>query len=371
MMKMNYEMFRGGFEDFYKTHTEVTANFFERLCMNEKGGNVLMSPLCLMSSLGMLAEATSGETNAEMMEVICPHGNKSVFDRSISKAIKLANDSESIAIRNAVVASKVLSRSINRRYKSIIKRKYYGMVFSSEDPAADANDWVNKNSKGMLPRILESGLEEGVEMAFLSAAAFDSEWETPYKKAQIQDMYFHNIDGTIIRVPSLYSAEGIYLEDEIYMGFAKLYANSEYAYVALLPKDNNGTHGEKLNIRKLLEHADNATVKVTMPEFKVEREFSVKSILMEMGINRIFSKSAEMTSMTSENVMLGDVRQKAFIEVDRHGTRAATAMVFCGKYGGLVKQKIHYITLDRPFIFAVVNMTTGLPVFLGKVNKLQ
>ena len=63
---------------------------------------------------------------------------------------------------------------------------------------------------------------------------------------------------------------------------------------------------------------------------------------------------------------------KAHIELDRKGTKAAAvtaAMLTCG-CALVFEDETKYVTLDRPFVYAIMHNETGLPIFTGVVNKL-
>ena len=81
-----------------------------------------------------------------------------------------------------------------------------------------------------------------------------------------------------------------------------------------------------------------------------------------------------MRSTTDEEyqVWISSVLHKTFIEVDREGTRAAavTAITLDTCSAVAVYNPPMYIVLDRPFVYAIVDNETGLPVFLGCVNEL-
>jgi len=60
---------------------------------------------------------------------------------------------------------------------------------------------------------------------------------------------------------------------------------------------------------------------------------------------------------------------KAHIEVDRKGTKATAAGFIYGA-GGCASDEGKYVYLTQPFLYAIVNNETGLPVFMGAVNNL-
>ena len=66
---------------------------------------------------------------------------------------------------------------------------------------------------------------------------------------------------------------------------------------------------------------------------------------------------------------IGAIAHKAYIDVDEHGTEAAaaTAIVMVGMAAFRAPPPVTMV-VDRPFLFAIIDTATGLPVFLGQVS---
>ena len=67
------------------------------------------------------------------------------------------------------------------------------------------------------------------------------------------------------------------------------------------------------------------------------------------------------------------VLHKTHIEVDRTGTKAAavTAVVMTSESCVMEEETPPHVILDRPFVYAIIDTNTGLPIFLGTVNTVQ
>ncbi len=69
------------------------------------------------------------------------------------------------------------------------------------------------------------------------------------------------------------------------------------------------------------------------------------------------------------NIYCSAVEQKVFIEVDRNGTKASAITWGYMSDGMALEEKI--ICLNRPFVYAIVDNSTGLPLFFGVVTNLN
>ena len=80
------------------------------------------------------------------------------------------------------------------------------------------------------------------------------------------------------------------------------------------------------------------------------------------GINADFSRM----SSSSTPLVISDVIQKTFVDVDEEGTEAAAAT----SVGVVPTSAPQLIRVDRPFIFAIRERLSGSILFIGKITKL-
>jgi serpin B len=182
----------------------------------------------------------------------------------------------------------------------------------------------------------------------------------------------------------LSSEEYIYLHDDNAQGFLKYYKGGKYAFMGILPNEN-------VSVEDYLANLDGETftnlynnritgrgmeLYVHIPEFTVEDSYDLKSTLQDLGITTAFDPfSADfgnMISSTRGNVYIDSVTQKTFIQVDRNGTKASAVTDLEASDCAVMPEPkdIYYVYLNRPFIYAIVDTDTGLPVFMGTVNSI-
>lgn len=110
-------------------------------------------------------------------------------------------------------------------------------------------------------------------------------------------------------------------------------------------------------------------VYISMPEFRCSFGDNLSDICQRLGIKTVFTEYADFSPLAKEQLMLGEILHKAYIEVDRKGTRAAAATRGEVLFTGV--PSFDYAKLDRPFVYAVVHRKTGLPVFVGLTNRCE
>lgn len=80
-----------------------------------------------------------------------------------------------------------------------------------------------------------------------------------------------------------------------------------------------------------------------------------------------FGPGADFSSMTRPSLFIDQAITKATITVNEYGTKAAAVTGLGFEESGPPIPELT-IQFDRPFAYAIVDVTTGLPVFLGQVN---
>jgi len=92
-------------------------------------------------------------------------------------------------------------------------------------------------------------------------------------------------------------------------------------------------------------------------------------LFKDMGVSTLFTPEADFSPMSSEWLKVDSIVHKAHIEVDRKGTKAAAVTMAFVVAGCAPSMDLKSVVLDRPFVYAIMNTETKLPVFVGLYNK--
>ena len=131
--------------------------------------------------------------------------------------------------------------------------------------------------------------------------------------------------------------------------------------------------GERLT--KILNNmsTDSGVIHAHLPKFGVFYSDELSDNLKALGINDAFGGNADFKGMladkNAESPFISQVLHETTISVTEEGTRAAsvTAEVF---YGAAPIEEEHYVYLDRPFLYMIINTKTNTPLFIGTVENL-
>jgi serpin B len=128
-------------------------------------------------------------------------------------------------------------------------------------------------------------------------------------------------------------------------------------------------------VNDLLSRTKKHVVDVSMPRFRLDDHFFLSGPLGALGMSRAFSLNADLSGIADsrENLRLGAVIHKTYLDLDEEGTEAAAATGVIGVNPISFSQPIPKakIALDRPFLFLIRDNETGAVLFLGRLMNPQ
>ena len=357
-------------------YNKLSLAFLKNYTEKQKGQNMVFSPYSVMALLLMLADATDGASREEIIASVCEGAGFEKAKRFIRLLEYMLEEDGSFCSANAVCVKEKYKDKIKPQYLHALENIFNGELFASGNIVKDVNDWVSKNTKGMIKQIVNEK-NAGMVSCFMNAVAFKAGWESKFDDDEIKENVFYNADGSRQKVKMLCGTEYDYIEDKYFTGFVKEY-EAGYSFMALLPKEKSQQFLyetlKQINFRKLFRAKTFEDIEIRMPEFKFSYEAELSDFCRNQGIETVLSDNADFTPMTDEWLKVESIAHKAVIKVDRNGTEAAAvtyAVMFLGCPPDAFKKKRKMVRLNRPFVFAIMHKETELPVFVGIVNHID
>ena len=102
------------------------------------------------------------------------------------------------------------------------------------------------------------------------------------------------------------------------------------------------------------------------PKFKIKSETSLKAILKDLGMRKMFTNQAELDPVSDSHLKVSDAIQKVYLEVDESGTEAdAGSWKLQVHKSGMFDQDD--FVANHPFMFVVRDLKTRIIFFQGRV----
>ena len=366
---------------------EAVTDFALSLLREERSGSVsvLLSPVSILNALGMVANGASG-TTLKQIETATGMSLHQLNDFLYTYRMSLPADSKtckaalanSAWLRDTFRVEDAFLRSCVNYYSAEVYRSAFdgGLV-------TDLNRWVSKKTDGMISDLLEKEPGAQTMLYLVNAACFDAKWETPYTKENVRtDGIFTAASGKRQTADYLDSHETIYLSGNNVSGFLKPYDGGKYAFVALVP-DEGVTLADYLrnltgeHLYQLITDHHYADVQASIPKFTARSELEMEEPLRAAGISDLFDVSAAdlrgLGSAPNGNTLyVNSVLHKTYLELDENGTKAAAATSLDVNGGAAPpSEDVKTVTLDRPFLYMVVDTHACVPLFMGTVTSME
>ncbi|MCR5202162.1 MAG: Ig-like domain-containing protein [Lachnospiraceae bacterium] len=365
-------------ENYVQGTMDFSINLFKNVFGGEKDElkNVMVSPISVSNAMGMVMNGAAGTTQDEIIASLASGVAVSAYNDRVKEFNERITSSKNttINVANSVWLRNEAGLEVNATFADLVKEKYGAEVNKrdfNDETVKEVNDWVKKNTNDMIDKIINK-FGKSDYMHLINATCFEGNWADKFNVNNTKSDYtFTKKDGTKENVSMMFGGANAYIEGDGFMGVKKYYAGSESSFVALLPDEStdidtfiNGLTGTKFR-RAMNSFKTDASVSIGLPKFKNEYEIELNDALKADGINTAFTEAADFSKLVNKPFMIDGVNHKTFIEVDENGTKAAAVTDVVMKAGSLLREKHVSVVLDRPFVYAIVDESTGLPLFIG------
>lgn len=362
-------------------NTHFAFDLAKILQAEDPDASLFLSPLSISTALTMTYHGARSTTKEAMEKALSYEGISAEAIGQTYQALlpylEQVDPKVEIAIANSIWARE--GKEIQQDFLDLNKAYYNTEVTTldfSKDSAADTiNGWIEDATKGKIERMLEPPIQPNVVLYLINAIYFKGKWTTPFDKDNTRDGTFTNSHGEQQTVPMMDRKDTIeYFEEDSYKAVRLPYGEGRLSMVCILPSEETNLSDflEGMNEMKWEEIraglSETEDVILQIPRFKLE--YGVKELndsLISLGMEEAFSPYADFSGIR-EGIFINRVLHKAVIEVNEQGSEAAGATVV-EMTESAAMDPITFIA-DRPFLFLIVDDTTGTILFLGTLQEI-
>jgi len=217
-------------------------------------------------------------------------------------------------------------------------------------------------------------------MHLINALYFNAKWENPFGLEQktSQEKFYLSNGKTQITTFMYLTGQLDYMNSPSASALLLPYDDGRLAFLCILPDkgitlDDYIKTFDENTIPDLIRRRTTTDISLTMPKFKTSGKFELKDALKNMGMGIAFDKNkADFSKMGDINgkLFISSVKHKTFLQVDELGTEAGAVTDVAVKATG-IRTNILTLVFNRPFIYAIIDTQTNLPLFLGVMEDPQ
>ena len=347
--------------------------------------STLVSPLSVALALSMTANGAAGNTLAQFQDVL--GGGVDLVELNTACAQLMADyqglgGSTKCAIANSlwVDPEGQIKDDFIGQCRGIFDAQVFSAQLSEPGIVKDLNSWVSQHTNKMIPEIIDQPFPEETACLLVNALYLKNSWLSEFDPLSTHTMDFHHAGGPDSQVEYLrkFDTQLSYLQGKGAQGVVLPYDDGRLAFVAILPDlyPDSPDFGQWLNnlegnsLSQLINNREDAIfLSFAMPKFSAEWKGNLEDTLPLLGLEDAFVPgAADFSSLgdSPEGYYISQVIHATKIEVNEKGTEAAAATVVAAESGAAAPpQEGITLILDRPFLYGIVDLYTGVPLFLG------
>ena len=217
-------------------------------------------------------------------------------------------------------------------------------------------------------------------MFLINAIYFKGTWQEEFDPSETRDDSFHLANGDIKQVPMMRQERQYpYYRGKNFQAIRLAYGDGQMSMYIFLPDPESDLNLflENLNAKNWENWTSQfhpQDISLVMPKFKLEYRKKLNHTLKALGMGIAFEPYlADFSRMApleilGENLYIGEVIHKTFVEVNEEGTEAA-AVTSVGVVATSLPPPPIPFTIDRPFFFAIRDNETKTVLFMGVVRE--
>jgi serpin B len=389
-----------------KATNEIGVDLYRQLATGAE--NLCISPYSIDSALAMTFAGADGETRTEMARVLhfvndgdvpasfsaLQHSLEKMSAKTaelVKQSKKFGGPSEPITlnIANHLFAQK--GYHFREAFLALVKQNFGGAFEPIDfvaDPAAATqriNKWVADQTHDRIRDLIPGGaLDNTTRLVLANALYLKAPWANEFSQNATQPEPFF-VRGAPVDVPMMRKTDKNfgYARREGFTVISLPYVGDELQFVIVLPDEINGLSGlePKLSSELLASCAklQKRDVDLHLPKFKFElptitlaKQFEalgMKTAFDQPKGSANFDKIAPRTP--SDYLFISQIFHKTFIAVDEKGTEAAAATAVAMLAGSALRSPPPppiEVKVDRPFVYAIQHVPSGVCLFIGRVT---
>lgn len=356
--------------------------------LTEQAPDVVFSPASVASALGMALAGARGQTAVELAAALHLTGPPDAGPTgsgptgaglpSLLALLPGGAPDASVTLRAPSLLWIQSGLALRPEFTALLEASAVEADFAHAPEAARAeiNRVIAEQTGGKITGLLPPGVVSVMTRLLITSAIYlKAAWTDSFAESDTTSAPFYP-DGQghpSLTVPMMRAASArSYVRGDGYQAVMLPYRGG-LAMAVVLPDGPVAALREKLRaggLAGLLAGAARARVRLSLPKFRLQASAELVPVLQRLGVREAFTGDADFSGITGAARLLIDaIVHKAYVEVDEHGTEAAaaTGVVFRPTAAFPAVQQVT-MTVDRPFLFAIIYVATGLPLFLGQVS---
>ena len=340
-----------------------------------KQKNTVLSPLSITCLLSMTNNGAAGQTQSEVCQLLdCQPEAANAFYKKLIPYLTGNGGGSCFSMANALFVNPKWPLKDDFRRQAV---EDYQAWISNDLRVKSVNDWCNSQTRGMIPQMIDE-IDPSTLLTALNAVYFESRWSIVFEANDTRQKDFTLANGTSVKLPLMHQKNLFrYGEGKGYSMLSMSYTDG-CSMEVLLPDEGSSLDQLLSSIsydecQATWKKSTTCRVDVLFPRVETEVELPLIPVMQQLGVRSMFdARQADYSRLAHVKpgvpVYVSEMKQKAKIEVNETGTKAAAVTeqtIIAYGTGRPPQYRNCTFHATRPFLYMIKDNFTGAILFIG------
>ncbi|XP_063917698.1 alaserpin-like [Zophobas morio] len=368
-------------DDFTKANNKFASTVYSEIAKNKKE-NFLVSPFSAETILALTHAGAKGPTAQELQNAIHLPGDNKKIEEGAKTLLPSLQTHDPYTLKTANKMYIKNNFEIKPDFKQVATEAFFAdsesIDFVENVKAAETmNTWVEKQTENRIQNLISPDVVNNeTRLVLINALYFKANWSSRFHLSYTKKIDFYKSAADVVKVDAMTNKHGqrfLFFDcHHLNAKFLELpFKGEEASMTFILPNDKDGLPRLESDLERALvpHNLTRERLTVQLPKFKIESKIDLKKMLKNLGVVTVFTDfQADLSGIAGEpgDLVVNEVVQKSFIDVNEEGVEAAAAtfaLVAVPMMGFSNKPK--EFLADHPFIFYI--RVKGVIIFVGRV----
>jgi serpin B len=326
------------------------------------------SPASAGAALALIDLGADDRLKASIYQVLgLPKATAQRDIQFLARETASAADKGPLITANALMIDPAISpkKDLRQHVEKSGAQFFDNLSFGKPETVAAVNAWVAKHTKDHITKLFDS-LPAETGLVALNALYFKDRWKMPFNAAKTAAAPFRLPSGENVEAKFMHSEAGYYLfrSDDRFIAASLPFATPDYALTLVTTKgDPVSAHDfGPASVWLSGEGFAASQGQVSIPRLSLSASNDLKPALNALGL-----EDEGLSGFSDQPLQIAAAQQRVEFTVDEEGAEAAVATGITASRSAA--SNFTAFLADRPFLFALRNVKTGLILAAGYVAQ--
>ncbi|XP_006099239.1 alpha-2-antiplasmin [Myotis lucifugus] len=352
-----------------KAMMAFTTDLFSQVAQSSTHPNLVLSPLSVALALSHLALGAQNQTLQKLQKVLHADSGPCLPHLLSRLCQDLGPGAFRMAARMYLQKGFPIKEDFLEQSEHLFGAKPINLMGKKGDDLANINNWVKEATEGKIEDFLSEMADDTV-LLLLNVIHFQGFWKSKFDPSLTQRGTFH-LDGQFT-VPvdmmqaRMYPLRWTLLEQPS-IQVAHFPFKNNMSFVVIVPTSFEWNVSQVLaNLSWDILHQPllwERPTKVQLPKLHLKYQLDLVATLSQLGLQELF-QNPDLSGISDESLVVSSVQHQSTLELSEAGVEAAAATSLA-----MSRMSLSTFSVNRPFLFFILEDTTSLPLFVGSVRN--